>query len=55
MKRFTVSVFIAIIAFTTGLECKAKTISKCDTKKVNTYFSKVLNGENAEYKGNNRQ
>ena len=43
-----------MVAFTTVADSYAKPISKCKTKKVGTYFSNVLKGENAGYKDNDR-
>ena len=51
MKRIMVTAFIAIAAFVAGASnCNAKSVSKSKTKKINTYFSKVLKGEKADYK-----
>ena len=50
MNRIIVSAFIAIAAIAgSTADCNAQTISKCKTKKVSTYFSKVLNAESASY------
>ena len=47
MNRIIVSAFIAMVAFATGAECNARPMSKCKAKKVNSYFSKALKGEEA--------
>ena len=50
-----VTAFIAIAAFVAGASnCNAKSVSKSKTKKINTYFSKVLKGEKADYKGTDK-
>ena len=55
MKRIIVSAFIAIAAFVAGSSnCNAKSVSKSKTKKISTYFSKVLKGEKADYKGTDK-
>lgn len=51
MKRIIVSAFIAIAAFVASAsDCNPKSVSKSKTKKISTYFSKVLKGENINYK-----
>ena len=55
MKKIFLSALIAIIALLSGSnDCNAKTISKCKIKKVSSYFSKMLNGECAGYKGKDK-
>ena len=55
MNRIIVSAFIAIATIASSTTtCYAKTISKCKTKKISAYFSKVLKGEEANYKGNDK-
>ena len=55
MNKIVVSAIIAIAAIAgNGADCNAGTISKNKTKKVSTFFSKVLNGENASYNSNDR-
>jgi hypothetical protein len=52
MNRLIVSAIIAIVAIAGNTaDCNARTISKGKTKKVSTFFTRVLGGENAEYKG----
>ena len=55
MNRIMLSALIAIVAFAGNTtDCYARTISKGKTKKVSAYFSSVLNGESAAYKGTDR-
>ena len=55
MNRIMLSALIAIVAFAGNTtDCYAGTISKGKTKKVSAYFSNVLNGESAAYKGTDK-
>ena len=55
MNRIIVSAFIAIAAIAGNTaDCDAATISKGKTKKVSTFFSKVLGGEKTVYKGTDK-
>ena len=55
MNRMIVSAFIAIAAIAGNTaDCNAATISKGKTKKVSTFFSKVLEGEKTVYKGTDK-
>ena len=55
MNRLIVSAIIAIVAIAGNTaDCNARTISKGKTKKVSTFFTRVLGGENAGYKGDDK-
>ena len=55
MNRTIISAIIAIAAIAGNVaDSYAGTISKCRTKRVCSYFSKVLEGESISYKGNDK-
>ena len=55
MNRIIVSAIIAIAAVVgISTDCEAGTISKSKSKKLGKYFSKVLDGENVDYKGKDK-
>ena len=55
MNKIILSAIIAITAITCNTtESSARTISKCKTKKISTYFHKILEGEVASFKGNDK-